>query len=399
MPLGRESRQSRNSGNVVQRHSMPASMAAGGMSSARWRLRTTRCLFSSAHGARGKPQLPITTEVMPCQQDEVPSGSQKICASMWVWPSIKPGVTTWPSASITSRARSRMRPIVTMRPWRTPTSARYRGRPDPSTTVPFLIARSYDILNSPRDRAGSATYSDFELKGSPRRRHLLSAHYRLKGLASSEAPPQRALPLPLGAVGDLHRLLLEVEAQCLLRLDVTAGDPNEERVVAVLDRVDVADRDHGGVTGLVQEVALELELGVAGLAPVVEAAPAGHARRILVVPVDHPARTVVVGDRLAALFASVDQHVHVGLGIVADGRALAIRHRIAEMLLQELRIAQELLEVIADLGEPRWDALRLDRGASVGKELVQRVRGVGGHGELLSSWMIAGRGRAEGPGL
>src|SRR5207245_7287220 len=57
-------------------------------------------------------------------------------------------------------------------------SARYRGRPDPSTTVPFLITRSYDILNSPRDRAGSATYSDFELKGSPRRRHLLGSHYR-----------------------------------------------------------------------------------------------------------------------------------------------------------------------------------------------------------------------------
>src|SRR5207253_2912860 len=287
---------------------------------------------------------------MPCQHEEVPSGSQKIWASMCVWPSIKPGVTTWPSASITSRARSRMRPIVTMRPWRTPTSARYRGRPDPSTTEPFLITRSYGMLNSPRDRAGSARSSDFE-------------------------------------------------AQRVLRLDVTAGDAKEERVVAVLDRVDVADREHGGVTGLVQEVALELELGVAGLAPVVEAAPAAHARRILVVPVDHPARTVVVGDRLAALFASVDQHVHVGLGIVADGRALAIRHRIAEVLLQELRIAQELLEVIADLGEPRWDALRLDRGASVGKELVQRVRGVGGHGELLSSWMIAGRGRAEGPGL
>src|SRR5437867_3675477 len=256
MPLGRESRQSRNSGNVVQRHSMPASMAAGGMSSARWRLRTTRCLFSSAHGARVKPQLPITTEVMPCQQDEVPSGSQKICASMWVWPSTKPGVTTWPSASTTSRARSRMRPIVTMRPWRTPTSARYRGRPDPSTTVPFLITRSYDILNSPRNRAGSAAYSDFELKGSPRRRHLLSAHYRLKGLASSEAPrlalpfeglasseapprlalpfeglasseapPRLALPLPLGAVGDLHRLLLEVGAQCLPPFAVPPGAP------------------------------------------------------------------------------------------------------------------------------------------------------------------------------
>ena len=39
--------------------------AAGGMSSARWRLRTTRCLSFSAHGASVKPQLPMTTVVMP----------------------------------------------------------------------------------------------------------------------------------------------------------------------------------------------------------------------------------------------------------------------------------------------------------------------------------------------
>jgi hypothetical protein len=81
-------------------------------------------LFSSAHGASVKPQLPITTLVMPCQHEDVPSGSQKTCASMCVWPSMKPGVTTWPSASITSRALSRIRPIAVMRPWRTPTSAR-----------------------------------------------------------------------------------------------------------------------------------------------------------------------------------------------------------------------------------------------------------------------------------
>ena len=95
---------------------MPASIAAGGMSSARWRLRTTRCLSFSAHGASVKPQLPITTVVMPCQQEDVPSGSQKICASMWVWPSTKPGATTWPSASMTSCALSRMRPIVAILP-------------------------------------------------------------------------------------------------------------------------------------------------------------------------------------------------------------------------------------------------------------------------------------------
>src|SRR5882724_4101831 len=310
MPFGRESRQSRNSGKVVQRHSMPASMAAGGMSSARWRLRTTRCLFSLAQGASVKPQLPITTEVMPCQHDEVPSGSQKICASMCVWPSTKPGVTTWPSASTTSRARSRIRPIVTMRPCRTPTSARYRGRPDPSMTVPFLITKSYGMLSSPWDSEGSG-----------------------------EAPPRLALPLPEGAVGDLNALFLEVEAERLLALDVTAGDSDEERVVAVLDRMDVADREHRGVAGLVQEVALELELRMARGAPVVEAAPPAHPRRILVVAVDDPARTVIVRDGLPTLLTAVDEDVDVGLGVVADRRTLPVRHRIAQVLLQELRVS------------------------------------------------------------
>src|SRR2546426_1067582 len=280
MPLGRESRHSRNSGKVVQRHSMPASMAAGGMSSARWRLRTTRCLFSLAQGASVKPQLPITTEVMPCQQDEVPSGSQKICASMCVWPSTKPGVTTWPSASTTSRARSRIRPIVTMRPCRTPTSARYRG-----------------------------------------------------------------------------------------------------------------------VAGLVHEDALELELRVAGLAPVIQAAPPSHPRRILEVAVDHPARAVVVRDGLAALFPTVDEDVNVGLGIVADRRALFVRHRLAQMLLQQLGVAEQLLQVVADLGEPRRNAFRLDGRPRVGEGLVERVPGVHGRSPFSQPWMIAGRGRAERPRL
>src|SRR5262249_857276 len=183
MPLGRLSRTSRNSGYVVQRHLMPASIAAGGISSARWRLRTTRCLFSSAQGARVKPQLPITTLVMPCQHDEVPSGSQKTCASMWVWPSMKPGATTWPSASITSRARSRIRPIGVRRPCRTPTSARYRGRPDPSITVPFLITRSYDMLSSP----------DLDERSEERLDRVLP--FRIYRLAPAEAPLRLVLPL------------------------------------------------------------------------------------------------------------------------------------------------------------------------------------------------------------
>ena len=46
----------------------------------------------------------MTTLVTPCQHEHVPSGSQSTWASMWVWPSMKPGVTTWPSASISSAA-------------------------------------------------------------------------------------------------------------------------------------------------------------------------------------------------------------------------------------------------------------------------------------------------------
>src|SRR6266566_2585777 len=67
---------------------------------------------------------------------------------MWVWPSTKPGATTWPSASSVSRPRSRIRPIDTMRPCRTPTSARKPGNPEPSITVPFLITRSYGMGSS-----------------------------------------------------------------------------------------------------------------------------------------------------------------------------------------------------------------------------------------------------------
>ena len=97
---------------------------------------------------------------------------------------------------------------------------------------------------------------------------------------------------------------------------------------------------------------------------------------------------MIVGNGLAALFPAVHEHVHVGLGIVADRRALAVRHRIPQMLLQQLGIAEQLLEVVADLGEPGRDALGLDRGPRVGEELVQRVAGGLGHGDLLSQPMV-----------
>ena len=99
-------------------------MASAGMSSARSRFLTTRCFSSGRQGARVKPQLPITTVVTPCQQEQVPRGSQATWASMWVWPSMKPGATTQSRASSSSRPRSRMRPMRAMRPPATATSPR-----------------------------------------------------------------------------------------------------------------------------------------------------------------------------------------------------------------------------------------------------------------------------------
>src|SRR6185436_6387005 len=48
------------------------------------------------------------------------------------------------------------------------------------------------------------------------------------------AKPPSELSLSLRAVGDLHRLLLDVEAVGLLGLHVAAGDADEEGVVAEL---------------------------------------------------------------------------------------------------------------------------------------------------------------------
>ena len=156
--------------------------------------------------------------------------------------------------------------------------------------------------------------------------------------------------------------------------------------------MDVADGEHGGVARLVQELALQLQLRVARLAAVVEPAPPTHPRGVLVVAVDHPARAVVVHRGPARPLPPVDEHVDVRLRVVADRRALRVRRRVAQVLFQELGIVEQLLQVITDLGEPRRNALRLDGGARVGEELIERVGSGGGHGGLLSPGeIIAGR--------
>src|SRR5688572_10006930 len=56
--------------------------------------------------------------------------------------SMKPGVTTWPCASISCRARAVTRPISTMRPSLMAMSATKAGKPEPSTIRPPRTMRS-----------------------------------------------------------------------------------------------------------------------------------------------------------------------------------------------------------------------------------------------------------------
>ena len=63
--------------------------------------------------------------------------------SAWVWTSMKPGATMSPVASIVSGALSRGRmPMAAIRPSLIATSARRRGAPDPSISVPPVMSRS-----------------------------------------------------------------------------------------------------------------------------------------------------------------------------------------------------------------------------------------------------------------
>jgi hypothetical protein len=117
-------------------------MLVVGMSSTDSIRRAKYSRSSGRQGAKPTPQLPITTDVTPCQHGEETIGSQKTCASRWVWMSTKPGVTRQPSASIVRSAVPSTRPTAAMRSPATATSARLGWPPLPSTSVPFRITRS-----------------------------------------------------------------------------------------------------------------------------------------------------------------------------------------------------------------------------------------------------------------
>ena len=83
---------------------------------------------------------------------------------------MKPGARIRPSASMTRRAGPRIRPIWAMRPSATPTSARNRGAPEPSTTSAPRIDRSRVMLRLPQRALASAPVCILQRQRRPARR-------------------------------------------------------------------------------------------------------------------------------------------------------------------------------------------------------------------------------------
>src|ERR1700730_337570 len=121
---------------------------------------------------------------------------------------MKPGATAWPSASIVFVAVPDSLPISAILPSLTPTSPRNAGIPEPSTTTPFLISKSYAIgfllKAGPRrrDRFGSTLPRNFPAKAALSQHgsgpsHAKGHTERRQGSIHPCCPPSGHAALPL----------------------------------------------------------------------------------------------------------------------------------------------------------------------------------------------------------
>src|SRR5437016_3682940 len=124
---------------------------------------------------------------------------------------MKPGATTRSAASITVAAPSVTRPISAIVPPEIATSARRAGAPVPSTSMPFLITRSWAMTSSSSD-----VYSLDDLIRSPQQRIRDRQAERLRGpRVDHELEFFRPLDRQLGGLG---------AAQDLSDVDATAAE-------------------------------------------------------------------------------------------------------------------------------------------------------------------------------
>ena len=98
---------------------------------------------------------PMSTVVMPASSSDciqaLPFGPSFTC----LWPSMKPGATTWPSASISRRPRSVMRPIAAMRCARASSCSRTASSRSRSCPASLASRRSAATRSTPA--AGTTT--------------------------------------------------------------------------------------------------------------------------------------------------------------------------------------------------------------------------------------------------
>ena len=90
-----------------------------------------------------EPPSPLISVVMPWKILDGRLGATSSVSSDWPSMSMKPGATTWPSASMLCRAAALSnRPIAAIRPARMPMSPAYQGEPVPSMMRPWRMTTS-----------------------------------------------------------------------------------------------------------------------------------------------------------------------------------------------------------------------------------------------------------------
>ena len=136
------SSESRYSGKVCQSQVSPSASAVPGMSSTPSSRLISQSWRSGAAGANPTPQLPMAMVVTPCSDDGAMIGSQVAWPSKCVWMSMKPGVTSAPSASSSRSAVESTVPTAVITPSVTSTSPGVPAAPVPSMIVPLRMMRS-----------------------------------------------------------------------------------------------------------------------------------------------------------------------------------------------------------------------------------------------------------------
>src|SRR5262249_61269981 len=109
----------------------------------------------------------------------------------------------------------------------------------------------------------------------------------------------------------LALLFIKMNAPLFFFSQIAAGNADEEGVITIRDRMNVTFRKGRCLTGIEAELLLQGQLRMPCGITTVQPFPARHVGVMLVLAIHHPARAMVVGRGLAALFPAMHQYMHV----------------------------------------------------------------------------------------